>query len=92
MLSQEPTDTSVSMGKALSGLPAYSSERGSLLTMQALLYGISALVTIAFLSIWTIQRTRDLSIGTILARLAALHVVNDCLLYTSDAADDCCRV
>lgn len=62
VLSPEPTDTSVSMGKALSGLPAYSSERGSLLTMQAFLYGISALVTIAFLSIWTIQRTRDLSI------------------------------
>lgn len=62
VLTQEPTDTSVSMSKALSGLPAYSSERGSLLTMQAFLYGISALVTIAFLSIWTIQRTRDLSI------------------------------
>ena len=62
LLSAEPTDTSVSMGKALTGLPAYNSERGSLLTMQAFLYGISALVTIAFLSIWTIQRTRDLSI------------------------------
>ena len=62
VLTPEPTDTSVSMSKALSGLPAYSSERGSLLTMQAFLYGISALVTIAFLSIWTIQRTRDLSI------------------------------
>ena len=62
LLTDAPTETSVSMGKALSGLPAYSSERGSLLTMQAFLYGISALVTIAFLSIWTIQRTRDLSI------------------------------
>ena len=52
----------VPLRQALSGLPAYSSERGSLLTMQALLYAISALVTIAFLSVWTIQRTRDLSI------------------------------
>ncbi|MDO5032618.1 ABC transporter permease [Corynebacterium sp.] len=62
VLSAEPTASSVPMNKALTGLPAYSSERGSLLTMQAFLYGISALVTIAFLSIWTIQRTRDLSI------------------------------
>ena len=30
--------------------------------MQGFLYGISALVTVAFLTVWTIQRTRDLSI------------------------------
>ena len=62
LLSTQATDTSVPMHKAFSGLPAYSSERGSLLMMQAFLYGISALVTVAFLSIWTIQRTRELSI------------------------------
>lgn len=53
---------SFTLGESLKGLPAYSSERGSLLTMQGLLYAISALVTVAFLSVWTIQRTRDLSI------------------------------
>lgn len=30
--------------------------------MQGFLYVISALVTVAFLTVWTIQRTRDLSI------------------------------
>lgn len=54
--------TAVPMRTALSGLPAYSSEHGSLLTMQGFLYAISALVTVAFLTVWTIQRTRDLSI------------------------------
>lgn len=44
------------------GLASYSSERGSLLTMQGFLYGISALVTISFLTVWTIQRTRDIAV------------------------------
>lgn len=44
------------------GLAAYQSERGSLTTMQGFLYGISALVIISFLTVWTIQRTRDLAI------------------------------
>lgn len=52
----------VSIRDAYSGLPSYSSENGSLLTMQGFLYAISALVTIAFLSVWTIQRTRDLAV------------------------------
>lgn len=52
----------VSTGDAFAGLPAYSSEQGSLVTMQGFLYAISALVTISFLTVWTIQRTRDLSI------------------------------
>lgn len=43
-------------------LPAYQSERGSLLSIQVLLYGISALVIVAFLSVWTIQRTRDIAV------------------------------
>ncbi|MFC0674461.1 ABC transporter permease [Brachybacterium hainanense] len=47
---------------SLAGLPSYSSENGSLSLIQAFLYGISALVTIAFLSVWTIQRTRDLAV------------------------------
>lgn len=57
------TDTVVAKVKdSFSGLPAYSSEHSSLLTMQAFLYGISALVTVSFLTVWTIQRTRDIAI------------------------------
>lgn len=47
---------------SFSGLPSYQSEQGSLTAMQGFLYVISALVTISFLTVWTIQRTRDLSI------------------------------
>ncbi|MGJ0182063.1 ABC transporter permease [Corynebacterium glyciniphilum] len=47
---------------SFAALPAYQSERGSLLAIQGLLYGISALVVVAFLSVWTIQRTRDIAI------------------------------
>jgi putative ABC transport system permease protein len=30
--------------------------------MQAFLYGISALVIVAFLTVWTVQRTRDIAV------------------------------
>lgn len=53
---------SVSLKDSFDALPAYSSEQGSLKMIQGFLYLISALVTIAFLSVWTAQRTRDLSI------------------------------
>lgn len=43
-------------------LGSYKSENGSLLLMQAFLYGISALVIVAFLTVWTVQRTRDIAI------------------------------
>ncbi|MDO4916488.1 MAG: ABC transporter permease [Rothia sp. (in: high G+C Gram-positive bacteria)] len=52
----------VSTKESFKGLPAYSSERSSLQSMQGFLYGISALVTISFLTVWTIQRTRDLAV------------------------------
>lgn len=52
----------VTVTEAFDGLAAYQSERGSLLAIQGLLYGISALVTMAFLSVWTIQRTRDIAV------------------------------
>lgn len=52
----------VSVSESLQALPSYSSENGSLTLIQAFLYGISALVTIAFLSVWTIQRTRDIAV------------------------------
>nr|WP_231700700.1 MULTISPECIES: ABC transporter permease [unclassified Arthrobacter] len=47
---------------SFSGLGSYSSENGSLVMMQAFLYGISALVVVAFLAVWTIQRTRDIAV------------------------------
>ncbi|MGV0435788.1 FtsX-like permease family protein [Corynebacterium mastitidis] len=50
------------MRDSFGGLAAYQSERGSLLSIQGLLYGISALVILAFLSVWTIQRTRDIAV------------------------------
>ncbi len=53
---------STSVSGSFSALPAYSSEQGSLKMIQGFLYLISALVTVAFLSVWTAQRTRDLSI------------------------------
>ncbi|MBC3186521.1 FtsX-like permease family protein [Corynebacterium sp. zg-331] len=52
----------VSVRESFAGLAAYQSERGSLLSIQGLLYGISALVILAFLSVWTIQRTRDIAV------------------------------
>lgn len=64
----------VTLKESFQGLSAYQSEQGSLLTMQGFLYAISALVTVAFLSVWTIQRTRDLSI------LKAIGATNGYLL------------
>lgn len=48
--------------EAFAALPSYRSENGSLTTMQGFLYGISALVIISFLTVWTIQRTRDIAV------------------------------
>ena len=53
---------SATVPDSYAALPAYSSENGSLMTMQGFLYGISALVVIAFLSIWTVQRTREIAV------------------------------
>lgn len=54
--------TALTMREAFNALPAYQSENGSLLMMQGFLYAISALVTVSFLTVWTIQRTRDLAV------------------------------
>jgi putative ABC transport system permease protein len=43
-------------------LGSFRSENGSLMLMQAFLYGISALVIVAFLTVWTVQRTRDIAV------------------------------
>ena len=55
-------DSVATVEDSFSGLAAYKSEQASLQLIQALLYAISALVTVAFLSVWTIQRSRDLSV------------------------------
>lgn len=53
---------SSSLTGSFQALASYRSENGSLLLMQAFLYGISALVIVAFLTVWTIQRTRDIAV------------------------------
>ena len=50
------------LADSFNALPAYGSERGSLLMIQGFLYIIAALVIVAFLTVWTMQRTRDLAI------------------------------
>lgn len=55
-------DSAAIVEDSFSGLAAYQSEQASLQLIQVLLYAISALVTVAFLSVWTIQRSRDLSV------------------------------
>lgn len=55
-------DSAETVEDSFSGLAAYQSEQASLQLIQVLLYAISALVTVAFLSVWTIQRSRDLSV------------------------------
>ncbi|NJC23879.1 putative ABC transport system permease protein [Arthrobacter pigmenti] len=47
---------------SFSALGSFSSENGSLTMMQGFLYGISALVIVAFLTVWTVQRTRDIAV------------------------------
>ncbi len=54
--------TSQSVEEAYSLIPGYRSERGSLMLIQGVLYVIAGLVVTAFLTIWTLQRTRDLSL------------------------------
>ena len=62
LLSNEEVGGGVSLKESFNGLPAYSSEQGSLKLIQGFLYAIAALVIIAFLTVWTMQRTRDLAI------------------------------
>lgn len=58
----DTTTVATDVDGALSALPAYSSENGSLVMMQAFLYGISALVIAAFMAVFTLQRTRDIAV------------------------------
>lgn len=47
---------------SFTALASFQSENGSLKMMQGFLYGISALVIVAFLTVWTVQRTRDIAV------------------------------
>lgn len=60
--SELPGTVSTNLRKAFDALPGYASEHGSLVSMQGFLYGISALVTVSFLTVWTLQRTREISV------------------------------
>lgn len=62
LLADRDVEGGVSLKESFNGLPAYSSEQGSLKLIQGFLYAIAALVIIAFLTVWTMQRTRDLAI------------------------------
>ncbi|MEV8130455.1 FtsX-like permease family protein [Pseudarthrobacter oxydans] len=53
---------SASRTDSFQALGSFKSENGSLTLMQAFLYGISSLVIVAFLTVWTIQRTRDIAV------------------------------
>ncbi|MGO1682915.1 MAG: FtsX-like permease family protein [Corynebacterium variabile] len=70
--------TALTVKDSFSGLSAYTSERGSLVAIQGLLYGISALFIVAFLSVWTIQRTRDIAVLRALGATKA-YVFRDAL-------------
>ena len=59
---QSTATVSTGVSEAFQALPAYSSEAGSLTMMQAFLYAISALVIVSFVTVWTLQRTRDLAV------------------------------
>lgn len=61
-LTADTATTSETLTGARAGLASYKSENGSLMMMQGFLYGISALVVVAFLSVWTVQRTRDVAV------------------------------
>ncbi|MBB5748063.1 MULTISPECIES: ABC transporter permease [Micrococcaceae] len=68
--------------ESLSALPSYSSENGSLVMMQAFLYGISALVIAAFMAVFTLQRTRDIAVLKALGATTG-WVVRDALAQAS---------
>ncbi|MFE0809619.1 ABC transporter permease [Streptomyces sp. NPDC058794] len=55
------TDT-VSKDESLSAIGSYTSENGSLQLMRGFLFAISALVTGAFFTVWTIQRGGDIAV------------------------------
>lgn len=61
-LEADTNTSAVTVSQSLRALSSYSSENGSLMLMQAFLYGISGLVIAAFVAVWTVQRTRDIAV------------------------------
>ncbi|MEU3503140.1 ABC transporter permease [Streptomyces hundungensis] len=53
---------SLTLSDALSALPSYQAENGSLQLMRGFLFAISALVVGAFFTVWTIQRGGDIAV------------------------------
>lgn len=74
----DATTQSMSPRESFSALASYSSENGSLTLIQVLLYGISALVIVAFITVWTVQRTRDIAVMKALGA-AEGYVLRDAL-------------
>ncbi|HET8794980.1 MAG TPA: FtsX-like permease family protein [Arthrobacter sp.] len=61
-INAEANTVSTTRTGSFSALGSFSSENGSLTMMQGFLYGISALVIVAFLTVWTVQRTSDIAV------------------------------
>ncbi|MFE3523124.1 ABC transporter permease [Streptomyces sp. NPDC059161] len=61
-LDKEFGTTSLTLSGALSALPSYQAENGSLQLMRGFLFVISALVVGAFFTVWTIQRSGDIAV------------------------------
>lgn len=54
--------TALTPGDAVSKIPSYAAENGSLQLMRGFLFAISALVIGAFFTVWTIQRRGDVAV------------------------------
>lgn len=81
-LAEQTHTVTATTKESFSGLAAYTSENKSLLTMQGFLYGISALVTVSFLTVWTIQRTRDIAVMRALGASGA-YLLKDALFQAA---------
>lgn len=73
---------SASREGSFQALGSYRSENGSLVLMQAFLYGISALVIVAFLTVWTVQRTRDIAVLKAIGGSSA-YVLKDAMVQAA---------
>ncbi|MEV6108660.1 ABC transporter permease [Streptomyces sp. NPDC051940] len=52
----------VALDDALAGINGYAAEQGSLRLIQGFLFAVSALVTGAFFTVWTVQRKPDIAV------------------------------
>ncbi|SNC73565.1 putative ABC transport system permease protein [Kytococcus aerolatus] len=57
-----PGTVALNRDESLEAVGSYASEQGSLRLMQGLLLAVSAVVTAAFLTVWTVQRTGELAV------------------------------